>query len=569
MNDDMGKKPGEPALSKRRWNTFLVWLLPLVAALIGLSLVVHAWMGQGPEVNISFKTATGLEAGKTRVKYKDLTVGSVKSVQLSDDGTHVTVRVALVKTALDFTRADARFWVVRPRISVAGISGIDTLVSGSYIAVDTGKSEETSRNFKGLEIPPNIISGTPGRAFNLEASELGSLDIGSPVYYRRVEVGHLASYRLAPDGKTVLLQAFIDAPYDKFVTRDTRFWNAGGLDVSLGADGLRLKTQSIATVISGGLAFGAPDGSAAPAAPADQTFTLARDRDTALAPPDGPSLPIQLRFDQSLRGLSVGAPVEFSGVKVGRVVSMELDYDEERVRFPTIVGIEVFPQRLGRVIGKIKDRYSGDLNERSAQFLQTLVEKGMRAKAKSGNLLTGQLYVTFELTPKAPRVNFNAAARPLELPTVGSDIDRIQEQAANIVAKIDRIPLDSIGRNLDSSLGTLDKTLKQVQGKTLPEANQAMHTLNSTLDQVDKKVLPEATQTLQQARQTLGAANGLVAEDAPLQQNLNQTLLELQRSARSLRTLTDLLGRQPEALIRGRAKTETSAPPFKTPESKP
>jgi len=221
------------------------------------------------------------------------------------------------------------------------------------------------------------------------------------------------------------------------------------------------------------------------------------------------------------------------------------------------------------VLGKIEKNYNGDLTERSAQFLQTLVAKGMRAKAKSGNLLTGQLYVSFESTPKAPRVDFDVTARPLELPTVGSDVDRIQEQAANIVAKVDRIPLDSIGRNLDSALGTLDQTLKQVQAKTLPEANQAMHTLNSTLDQVDKNVLPEATQTLQQARQTLGAANGLVAEDAPLQQNLNQTLLELQRSARSLRTLTDLLGRQPEALIRGRAKSETSAPPFKTPESKP
>jgi paraquat-inducible protein B len=558
--NDIEQQPAEPAVSKRRWNTWLVWLLPAVAALIGLSLVVNAWLGQGPEIYITFKTATGLEAGKTRVKYKDLTVGSVKSLRLSDDGSHVTVKVALIKTRLDFSRADTRFWVVRPRISLAGISGIDTLVSGAYIAVDTGKSEETNSEFKGLEEAPNIISGTPGRSFNMRTSDLGSLDVGSPIYYRRVEVGHVASYRLANDGKAVDLQLFVDAPYDKFVTRDTRFWNASGVDVSLGADGLQLKTQSIAAVLGGGLAFGAPEGSHAAIATASDTFSLAKDQETAMAPPDGPALPIQLHFEQALRGLSIGAPVEFSGVRVGKVVSMELDYDDQRGRFPTIVGVEVYPQRLGRVLERIEKNYSGDLNQRSAQFLKSLVDRGMRARAKSGNLLTGQLYVSFDAMPNAPKVAFNTEARPLEIPTASSDVDRIQEQAANIVAKIDRIPLDDIGKKLDSSLGSLDKTLQQVRSTTLPEADAAMHSLNSTLKQVDAKVLPEATLTLQQARDTIGAAKGLVADDAPLQQNLNQTLLELQRSARSLRTLTDLLGREPEALIKGRAKISTDNP---------
>ena len=560
IDNDGAQRPGEPAVSKNRWNTWLVWLLPAVAALIGLSLVVHAWLGHGPEIAITFKTAAGLEAGKTRVKYKDLTIGSVKSVKLSADGSHVTVGVALIKTDMEFTRSDTRFWVVRPRISLAGISGIDTLVSGAYIAVDTGKSEETTKAFKGLEAAPNIISGTPGRSFNLRAPDLGSLDIGSPIYYRRVEVGHVASYRLDPDGKAVSVQLFIDAPYDKFVTLDSRFWSASGVDVSLGADGFQLKTQSIAAVLGGGLAFGAPDDSNASPSPADHAFPLFKDQETAMAPPDGPALPIQLRFEQSLRGLSIGAPVEFSGVKVGRVVSMELDFDAARGRFPTIVGVEVYPQRLGRVIGKIEKQYSGDLMERSALFLQSLVEKGMRARAKSGNLLTGQLYVSFDAVPNAKHVTFNTAARPLELPTAGSDVDRLQEQAASIVAKIDRIPLDDIGKKLDSSLGSLDQTLKQVNGKTLPEANQAMHTLNGALNQVDQKVLPEATKALLQARDTLGAAKGVVADDAPLQQNLNQTLQEVQRSARSLRTLTDLLSREPEALIRGRANIGTSTP---------
>lgn len=573
MNEAVNKEPGQPEVAKRRWGNLLVWIVPAVAALIGVSLMVHTWLSQGPEINVTFKTATGLEAGKTRVKYKDLTVGSVRSLKLSNDGSHVTVGIALIKTELDFTRKDARFWVVRPRISLAGISGIDTLVSGAYIAVDTGKSEDTAKNFQGMEKAPNVISGTPGRSFNLHADDLGSLDIGSPIYYRRIEVGHVASFALEPDGKAVRLQLFIDAPYDRFVTTDTRFWNASGIDVSLGAEGLKLKTQSIAAVLGGGLAFGAPEGPNAavnvPVAPSEMLFKLARDQPTAMAPPDGPALPIQLRFDQPLRGLSIGAPVEFSGVNVGSVTTMELDYDDNKGRFPTIVGLIVYPERLGRVLKKINSKYTGDMNQRAALFLQSLVEKGMRARAKSANLITGQMYISFDAVRDTPRVAFDPSLRPLEVPTVGSGVDQIQEKVANIVAKVEKIPLDDIGRNLDSTLSNLDKTIKQVRTTTLPQVDATLRSVHSAADQVDAKVLPEATQAMQQARETLGAAKSVVAEDAPLQQNLNQTLQELQRTARSLRTLTDLLGREPEALIRGRAKTETSTPPFKTPESKP
>lgn len=541
-----GLEPGHPAVTRRRWRLPLVWLVPAVATLIGLSMLVHAWLSAGPEITIAFHTAAGLEAGKTPIKYKGVTVGGVKSIALSDDGSLVIVTVALDKSASSLTRRDTRFWVVRPRVGTGGVSGLDTLLSGAYIGADAGTAKASASAFAGLETPPTVIAGTPGRSFTLHAENLGSLDIGSSIYYRRIQVGRLASYKLDDDGKSVNLQVFIDAPYDRFVTTDTRFWNASGVDVSLGADGLKLKTQSMATIVAGGIAFAAPDRSHGSTAPAHAEFTLAKDQDTALAPPDGPGQYMQLRFAQSLRGLTVGAPVLFAGVTLGSVVSMNLDYDRAKRRFPTVVGIVVYPQRLGPVLDTLKrerDR-GGDIEQHVAQFLQKMVEHGLRAQARSGNLLTGQLYISLDVVPNAPKVPFDVNARPLTVPAIDGTFDRLQEQVASIVNKIDKLPLASIANNLDATLAGLGNTVKQVNGQ----------------------VLPETTRTLQQAQKTFGAVQGMLADDAPLQQDLGRTLQEVQRSARSLRTLTELLGRHPQSLLRG---IPDETPPARVPAHQP
>jgi paraquat-inducible protein B len=531
MNDlYAGLEPGLPAISRHR-RPSLVWLVPVVAALIGLAMLVHAWLSTGPEITIAFRTAAGLEAGKTSVKYMGVTVGEVKAITLSGDGRQANVTVALDKSAACLTRRDTRFWVVRPRVGTGGVSGLDTLLSGAYIAADAGTAGASATTFTGLASPPTVIAGMPGRSFVLHADDLGSLDIGSSVYYRRIQVGRLASYQLDEDGKSVKLQVFIDAPYDRFVSTDTRFWNASGVDVSLGADGLKLKTQSVATIVAGGIAFAAPERSQSTVAPEHAEFTLAKDQEAALAPPDGPGQYMQLRFAQSVHGLAVGAPVLFAGVSLGSVVSINLDYDQAKRRFPTVVGIVVYPQRLGPVLESLKrERIRGGDNEQQvAQFLQKMVEHGLRAQARSANLLTGQLYIALDVMPHAPRAQFDIHARPLTVPTIDASFDQMQERIASIVDKIDRLPLASIANHLDTTLAGLGTTLGQVNGQ----------------------LLPETTRTLQQAQKTFGAAQSMLADDAPLQQDLGRTLQEVQRSARSLRTLTDLLGRHPQSLVRG------------------
>ncbi len=520
--------PDDAAIIRPRRRMSFIWIVPGLAALIGLSMVVHAWLSAGPEIAIAFQTAEGLEVDKTPVKYKDVTVGVVSAISLSDDGSHVMATVALDKRAENLARADTRFWVVRPRIGLQGVSGIDTLLSGAYIGVDKGTSHQPSDSFVGQETPPTIIHGTPGRSFVLHANDLGSLDVGSPVYYRRIRVGRIASYRLDADGRDVTLELFVDAPYDRFVTASTRFWHASGVDITLGADGLKLDTQSFATVLAGGIAFASPVEVAEAPAPAQTVFDLAKDQRTAMAPPDGASQYLQLRFEDSLRGLAVDAPVEFAGKNVGRVVSLDLDYDAGKRRFPTVVGIVIYPSRLGGVLARLP-KYSGNAEQQVAAFLANLIQHGLRAQARSGNLLTGQLYISLGFVPDAAGVKFEPGARPIAIPTVPGSFDHMQEQVASIVSKIEKMPLDAIGQHLDASLVDLDKSLKQVNGQ----------------------VLPATTQTLQQADRTFQTVQGAFSDSGPLQQNLQQALLEVQRTAQSVRTLTDMLGRHPEALLKG------------------
>ncbi len=521
-----------PVVKRRRFNASLVWLLPVLAALIGVSLVVNSWLQAGPLITISFQSAEGLDAGKTPVKYKNVVIGRVKKIRLSSDRSHVLVSVALEKSASGFATKGTRYWVVRPRIGLGGVSGIDTLFSGAFIGADVGESSMPEDQFKALENPPPVNHGAPGRSFVLHTDDLGSLDVGSPVYYRRIQVGRVASYQLDKDGKGVSLHIFVDGPNDRFVTTASRFWNASGVDVSVGANGVKLKTQSLATVLAGGVAFQDPPGPhQTDPAPEDTNYKLFDDEASAMAPPDGAPHYMRMRFEQSVRGLAIGAPVEFLGINIGKVVSVRLDYDEKTQQFPVVVGAVVYPERLGSAYDKLEAmaRARGE-NPDLSQMVGRLVDHGLRAQTRSGNLLTGQLYVALDFMPHAAKVAFDPGAKPLTIPTVPGSFDKLQEQMADIVGKLDKVPFDSIGKNLDQSLASLNATLKQVNGKTLPAFNDTLHGVQATM----------------------GSADQALSGDSPLQQNLGATLEEVQRMARSLRVFTDYLGGHPEALLRGR-----------------
>lgn len=520
----------QPAVRRSKLGFSLIWIVPILAALVGLSLVVHSWLDAGPAISVTFNSAEGLDAGKTQVKYKSVVIGKATKIRLSKDRSHVIVTLALDKSAESFATKGSRFWVVRPRIGLGGVSGVDTLLSGPFIGADVGDSKEEKTHFEGLETPPPVIHGTPGTSFVLHSSDLGSLDVGSPVYFRHIQVGRVSSYALDPDGEGVTVRVFIDGPNDAFVTISSRFWNASGLDVALGANGLKVNTQSLATVLAGGVAFQDPPGPHPDArAPEDTSFKLFDDQNTAMAPPDGKPQYIRMRFNQSLRGLAVDAPVEFMGFNIGRVVSIRMDYDEKTKRFPVEVGALIYPQRLGKANEKLLAIAGGSSDADIARVMGMLVGQGLRAQARTGNLLTGQLYVSLDFVPRAPKVDFNPQATPLMIPTAPGSFDKLQEQLGDIVESIHDVPFGEIGKNFNKTLGKLNATLDQVQGKTLPAVRG----------------------TLKNLGKTLGKADNALSSNSPLQQNLGGTLGELKRMARSLRVLSDYLSTHPEALLRG------------------
>ena len=541
--ESLSDLPAPTVRRRQRFTPSLVWIVPVVAAIAALSLTLRTYLTLGPSIAVSWQTAEGLEAGKTEVRYKEVVIGHVSGIVLSDDHARVLVHIRLDQRDKDFAAADTRFWVVRPRLGVAGVSGLGTLISGAYVAADLGTSRERKSDFTGLETPPSVLHGQNGHSFLVHGDDLGSLDIGSPVYYRRIQAGRISTYKLDPDGKGVSIQLFVDAPYDQFVTRSTHFWNASGIDLSVSASGLKLNTESLATVLAGGVAFQSFDeGKASPQAEEGARFDMYRDVSAAMKPADGPELDLRMHFNETLRGLVVGAPVDFRGITIGNVKSINLDYEPTTQTFPADVIATIYPQRLGRINERFLEAGEGRVN--FIGVLTTLVEHGFRAQVRTGNLLTQQLYVAIDVVPNAKPVKLDTSKQPIEIPTAPGSFDALQKQLTNIVAKLDKVPFEDIGNEL----------------------RDALHSTRLLLGKLDTEIAPQARATLEQAQRSLQTLDRSLAEDSPLQRGAGHTLDEVARAAQSLRALADYLGRHPEALIRGKRGDAAQPPPQPQPQ---
>ena len=524
--------PGLPRVSQRpKRNLGWVWLIPIVAALVGLSILYHSWSKQGPRIFITFQSATGLEAGKTQLRYRDVVIGLVKEIRLNDTRDKVIVEAELNKDASGMANEATQFWVVKPRIGISGVSGLSTLMSGAYIETDTkhgALGKATQKQFIGREEPPPITSDRPGTRFALRSDDLGSLGIGAPVYMRRLQVGMISSYKLDPEGKFIEIEVFIDAPYDRYVDGSTRFWNESGIDVTLSSDGMQINTQSLMSLIAGGVSFGA-FGKPRDIAEVDRQFKLYDNRRAAEIEPQGVAVPIYMRFDQPTRGLKVGAMVDFNGVDIGIVNSVALDFDIVRSKFFTSVNATLYPERLGTVYRDMN--MSRRSVEQLTDSLVVMTKRGMRAQLRTANILTGQLYIVLEDFPNAPKIDPPKAEVPFKMPTLASDdLDKLQQQVASIVNKLDKIPFESIGNEVN-------EMIKQIK------------VLSVTLD---KSVVPKLASTLTQVELAVKNLNGLIAPGSPMTASTEAMLEDLRRSLRSLRGLTDSLQTQPDSIITGR-----------------
>lgn len=525
--DSMNDLP-EPQEKKSRWKPLLIWLIPLIALLIALSLAVKALLSHGPTIDVSFRTAEGLVAGKTTVRYKQVDIGVVRQIDLSDDRSHVIARIDLRKGASNFAAKDSRFWVVRPRIGTSGVSGIDTLLSGSYIEVDGGKSAEDKFEFTGLEVPPVISSDVPGKVFFLNADDLGSLDIGSPIYYRRINVGQITAYKLSDDGKNVELQTFIRAPYDKFVTTDARFWQASGIDVTLNASGFNLDTQSLASIVAGGIAFGIPESSRATTAANQSRFNLWDSKGDALKEPDGQPRGVIMYFDHSLRGLTVGAPIDFMGIEIGNVKSVNAEFYDHYKQIRMRVEAVIYPSRVE----------NGQALNPNSEIFKDFIEHGWRAQMRTGNLLTGQNYIALDKFPKAKPATLQILGdNRVVIPTTPTELSGLQAQVSQIADKLTKFPLVEIGQDVR---------------KTLNNMNTAIESTDKLVKQLDGKVAPGLQATLDDVRKTVRSSESILSSDAPLQQDVRKALQQMTRAAASLQLMSDYIEQHPESIIRGK-----------------
>jgi paraquat-inducible protein B len=540
--------PQATVLPKKRARLSVVWIIPILVAVVAIGVAIQRTLNEGPTITIVFKAAEGIEAGKTFIKYKAVNIGQVTAVQLADDYGKVEVKAKIAKSAQGLMVEDAKFWIVRPIVSLSGISGLSTLLSGNYIGFDAGKSDRSQRTFTALDVPP-IITGQPGRQFVLNANDLGSLTIGSPIYYRRLPVGQVIAYDLAADGKSVQIKVFVNVPYDKYVTSETRFWNASGLDVSVTANGVDVHTESVAALLVGGLAFDTPSfSSQAAGAAANSVFTLYRDRSTAMKAPDPVARRFVLHFRESLRGLAVGAPVTFLGLPAGEVASIGLSFDAAKADLRPRVVITFYPERLiaSTEQGASLRAQDQDKSKRDLLLKRLVEERSLRGQLRSANLITGQLYVAFDYFPNTPKVKINLSPETPELPVVPSPVVDLEAKLASILDKVDKLPLAAIGNDLKKDLEALDQTLQNAK---------------QLLSDVDVQLVPELKSDLEGLHRTLAAVERamnsadttLLGADAPAQQELRAALQEFARAAQSVRALTDYLERHPESALRGKS----------------
>lgn len=496
------------AVVETRRRPSIVWLIPLIAALVGGFVAWRTFSERGPEITIRFTTADGLEAGKTKIEYKSVELGVVEEIRLADDLSHVVCSARMVRGAEEYLREGTRFWVVRARVAGGQVSGLGTIFSGAYIGLDPVRDGAPARAFQGLEVPPVVTTDDPGRHFVLHSYHAGAVEVGAPVFFRRIRVGQVVASELDASGDFVTIQIFVDAPHDERVHTATRFWNASGIDVSVGADGVSVETESLVSILIGGIAFETPERDGGEPAADGAVFPLYENRAATQRQIYTEKTEWLLYFDQSVRGLVAGAPVEFRGIRVGQVrdVRLELDAEQQHFRIPVLIEIE--PERFGHVALAPEER---------RRRLDALVAAGMRAQLKSGNLLTGQLTVALDMHENAEPAQIAWQTPYPVFPTIPTALEEITATLTSLVRRLEKIPFDRIGADLSASLVA-------------------------------------ARASLEQAENTLASTNALVAPDSAMSRELRRALSELTEAARSLGLAADQIERDPSSVIFGRGK---------------
>ena len=540
----------EPEIARNRLS--YLWLLPIIALGIGLWLAYSRLSQIGPNIHITFTSAEGLEAGKTKIRYKDLAVGTITNIDLSNDLKQIIVTAQMSRTAEPLLKKDSQFWIVKPQISASGVTGLGTIVSGNYIAVSPGKEADSANQFAGLDEAPQIQSTEEGLRVRLITDSASGVNVGTAIYYRGISVGQIEQIRFSERYDNLYLTAFIHAPYDRLITNNTKFWNISGFNFNMGAEGASLEVESLEALVRGGITFSTPttlNTNETPASPGT-VYTLF-DNERASTERTGLEKEYYvIYFDDTTRGLHQGAPVYFSGMNIGEVIDIRLLYDETKNTAVTPVLIALEPDRIDRVNRQEK---------RDRNLIADLVKHGLQATLETGSLITGDKIITLKQYPDDIRaLSKDAYSNYPVLPSRAGSISQLTDDISAIVANVKKLPLEEIANNtkeataaLKSALATpavktlgtsLDKTLKQLD-KTLLSVQKAGDSTDRALKQFDQQL-----KTLgKQLEKTLYG----IGPESNLTYTLQETLKTVQRSMKSINDVMRKIDDKPNVLIMG------------------
>ncbi|MGD9339575.1 MAG: MlaD family protein [Chromatiales bacterium] len=545
QDTDTGAEALPQAVVAAKSRFSIVWLVPVVAALIGAWLVYKAVTETGPTITIDFATGAGLVAGKTKIKYKDVEIGHVTAVEILGDLSGVRATAEMAPGAKDHLTEETRFWVVRARLAAGEVSGLGTLLSGAYLAMQPSTEGKKQRAFVGLEKAPVITPDTKGTRYVLNAEKLGSIDIGAPVYFRQIRVGRVVDFNMEPSGK-IRAEVFVRSPHDARVKTTTRFWNAGGFDVSLNAEGLQIDSESLVTMLVGGIAFDTP-AALENAAHADtgHEFHLYDNLRASESPVYELKRFYEVIFEESIRGLSIGAPIDMLGFELGRVAFIEPFGDVENGVFAVRVVIEVQPERYPALMSPT--------DKDAETSLKKAVAAGLRAKLSSGNLITGQKMISFGFFPNAPAAEMDFSGEYPTIPALPGSFAEVAESIARIAQQLEQVPLQQIGEDLGrTASGLADLVNSPDLEKSLRDLSATLAEFSEVATNLNANVSPALTGVIEEAERTLGSVRTMVDTNSAARNETKRLLIELTETAQAIRMIVDYLERHPEALIRGK-----------------
>ncbi len=513
-----------------------IWIIPLLVMIIGGWLVWYQWQNQGPMITIEMKSAAGIEVNKTPIKVRDLTIGQVKKMDLKHDLEGVLVHARIDASAAHLLTDKAQFWVVSPRISFSEVSGLNTLLSGAYIAMSPNEEGGRQLHFVAQERPPSTPPGTPGLHLSLKSDDELAYKAGDPIIYKGFKVGEFEDSSFNIEERVVYYEAFIEAPYHKLITENTRFWNVSGVKLNLESSGVKVETGSLETLLANGITFGIPEGvNTGKQVTENAFFTIYEDQTAAINARFKLAAEYILLIDETVRGLKVGAPVEYRGIEIGEVRSINASHVTEgnilQEDFPIPVLISIYP-------GKVRQ----DDNEKGLNFVRQTMKKwivqDLRASLRMGNVLTGGLFVDLkhvkDLSPQ-PLQTINGYD---VIPTVSNEFTQLTQKADAILDKINQLPLDQLAGDISTVINDLS------------EAATSVKTTSDNFDTLVAEIDAEQLNgNLNEVLEDMSSLLRNYTEGGLSKSEIQETMDSLQDTLRSIQPLILQLNQKPNGLI--------------------